>query len=93
MGIANKGLSENEVLKRLESIIGDILKISQGRNSVELPAITLKTDVREDLGLDSIEIMDLIAAISADFGVKVTSEINGLKTMDELVAYILKAKK
>lgn len=58
----------------------------------EIPADELQPDARifEDLGLDSLDVVDLIAAIQKEFGVRVRDDqrIREVRTLQDLYDYM-----
>ena len=81
-----------DIFNRIKKVIVNLLSASQSRNSVQLPEITLDTDFTEDLGLDSIELLDLITAVSEEFKVNTKEEMVNFKKVSDVVKYILKLK-
>lgn len=56
---------------------------------VEEDKITAETDLQEDLGADSLDVVDLLMSIEDEFEVEVPDEeIENIKTVGALVSYI-----
>ena len=56
---------------------------------VEEDTITLETSISEDLGADSLDIVDLLMSLEDEFEIEVPDdEIENIKTVGELVKYI-----
>ncbi len=56
---------------------------------VEEDTITAETDLQEDLGADSLDVVDLLMSIEDEFEVEVPDEeIENIKTVGALVSYI-----
>ena len=56
---------------------------------VEEDSITADTDIQNDLGADSLDIVDLIMSFEDEFEIEVPDEdIENLRTVGSLVAYI-----
>ena len=56
---------------------------------VEEDKVTADTDLQEDLGADSLDVVDLLMSIEDEFGVEVPDdEIENIKTVGSLVSYI-----
>ena len=56
---------------------------------VEEDKITADTDLQEDLGADSLDVVDLLMSIEDEFEVEVPDEeIENIKTVGALVSYI-----
>ena len=58
--------------------------------AVEPAEVTMDTDFAEDLGADSVDLVELVMAMEESFGVGETQEddLNGLKTVGDAVNYI-----
>jgi acyl carrier protein len=70
------------VFEKVKSILAD-------QFDVEEDSITMDTDIVEDLGADSLDVMDLIMTLSDEFDMQVEdSEIGNLTTVGALVNYI-----
>ena len=56
---------------------------------VEEDTITNDTTINEDLGADSLDVVDLLMSIEDEFEIEVPdTEIENIKTVGELVKYI-----
>ena len=52
-------------------------------------SMTLETDIADDLGADSLDVVELLMAIEDEFEVEISDEeIENLKTIGALVEYI-----
>ncbi len=57
-------------------------------------SITLKTNLVEDLGADSLDVVELIMAFEDEFGISLPDEdATKMKTVGDIVEYIKKQKK
>ena len=55
---------------------------------VEEDSITLDTSVVDDLGADSLDVVDLLMSIEDEFEIEIPdTEIDNIKTVGELVKY------
>ncbi len=53
--------------------------------------VTLESNIREDLGADSLDMVDLIMSIEDEFDIKVEeSDTASIKTVGDIVGYIEK---
>ncbi|HZK22045.1 MAG TPA: acyl carrier protein [Oscillospiraceae bacterium] len=51
--------------------------------------VTLESDILDDLGADSLDVIDLIMSFEDEFDIEIPDEeIEGIKTIDDLVKYI-----
>ena len=70
------------VLEKVKAILSE-------QFDVEEDTITPKTSIINDLGADSLDVVDLLMTIDDEFGVEVPDEdVEKVKTVEDLVAYI-----
>ncbi len=70
------------VLEKVKAILAE-------QFDVEEDNITADTDLQEDLGADSLDVVDLLMSIEDEFEVEVPDEeIENIKTVGSLVSYI-----
>lgn len=70
------------VLEKVKAILAEQFDVDEDK-------ITEETDLQEDLGADSLDVVDLLMSIEDEFEVEVPDEeIENLKTVGALVAYI-----
>lgn len=70
------------VLEKVKAILAE-------QFDVEEDTITADTDLQEDLGADSLDVVDLLMSIEDEFEVEVPDEeIENIKTVGSLVSYI-----
>ena len=70
------------VLEKVKAILAE-------QYDVEEDKVTADTDLQEDLGADSLDVVDLLMSIEDEFGVEVPDdEIENIKTVGSLVSYI-----
>ena len=51
--------------------------------------VTAASGIAEDLGADSLDVVELLMAIEDEFGIEIPDEeIENIKTVDDLVKYI-----
>ena len=56
---------------------------------IDAEDITMETELANDLGVDSIDAVELLMSIDAEFGVEIPDEeIENIKTIGKLVEYI-----
>ena len=77
-------MSSEEIFEKVREIISDKL-------GVEIDDIDLSSELTEDLGADSLDLVDLVMAFEDEFGIKVDDEqIEGISTVGDIVNYIAK---
>lgn len=71
-------------------MIFDKLKdVIAGQLSVEAEKVTLEADIQDDLGADSLDIVDLIQEIEDNFDISIPEDaVDELKTVGDIVNYI-----
>lgn len=56
---------------------------------VEEDAVTMEASITEDLGADSLDIVDLVMSIEESFDVEIPDEeVENIKTVGDIVKYI-----
>ena len=70
------------VLENVKAILAEQFDVDEDK-------ITADTDLQEDLGADSLDVVDLLMSIEDEFDVEVPDEeIENIKTVGALVSYI-----
>ncbi len=70
------------VLEKVKAILAEQFDVEEDK-------VTADTDLQEDLGADSLDVVDLLMSIEDEFGVEVPDEeIENIKTVGSLVSYI-----
>lgn len=70
------------VLEKLKEILAE-------QFSVEQDTINTDTTLQDDLGADSLDVVDLLMSIEDEFSVEVPDEeVENIKTVGDLVAFI-----
>ena len=66
-----------------------IKAILSAQLEVQPDIITMDTNIADELGADSLDVVELLMAIEEEFGVEIPDEkIEGLKTVGSVVDYI-----
>ena len=74
------------VLEKVKAILAD-------QFDAEEEKITTETTIQDDLGADSLDVVDLLMTIEDEFEVEIPdTEIENLKTVGDLVKYIEESK-
>ena len=70
------------VFEKLQAIIADQLEL-------DAETITPDSNVLDDLGADSLDVVDLIMSVEDEFGIEVPDEaLEDIRTVEEMVKYI-----
>ncbi len=64
-------------------------KILAEQLDADIDNITLETDIQDDLGADSLDVVEMLMSIEDEFELEIPDEkIEGLKTVGQVVEYI-----
>ena len=75
------------MFEKVRKIIADQLNIAEDR-------ITLETKLVEDLGIDSLDTLEMLMALEDEYGIQISNEdAQELKTVQDIVKYIESKKK
>lgn len=81
---------KEEIFERLKKILMNLLKIYRDNPNQRLPILTLETDLIEELGVDSLESLDLMNAIEEEFDVSPNmNEANSKRKIIQIIDYII----
>lgn len=70
------------VLEKVKSILSEQFDVEEDK-------ITPETNIADDLGADSLDVVDLLMSIEDEFEIEIPDEeVENLKTVGELVKYI-----
>lgn len=72
------------IFEKLKDMIVDQL-------SVDADSVTMEANITEDLGADSLDVMDLISSIEDEFDMSIPDEaVENIKTVGDIANYIEK---
>ena len=70
------------VLEKLKALLAD-------QFGVDVDSITAETDIMEDLGADSLDVVDMLMSLEEEFDVEIPDEeIEKLRKVGDVAAYI-----
>ena len=70
-------------------VLEKVKKILSEQFDVDEDSITQETKIEEDLGADSLDVVDLLMSIEDEFEIEIPDEdIEGVKTVGEMEKYI-----
>lgn len=80
-------ITENEIIAMTNRVFEESFEI-------ETEKLQPKMNIFEDLGLDSLDIVDLIVALQQKFGVKIRNDgrVSDIRTLDDIYRFILSLK-
>ncbi len=77
-------MGKREIFEKVREVVNEKLNI-------EIEEIEFNSDLIDDLGADSLDLVDLVMAFEDEFGVKVEDEdIESIRTVGDIVNYISK---
>ena len=75
-------MAKEEIFDKLKELVVDQL-------GVEEDEVTMEASMQDDLGADSLDLVDLVMSVEEEFGVKVADEdLENIKTVGDIVDYI-----
>ena len=75
-------MAKEEIFDKLKELVVDQL-------GVEEDEVTMEASMQDDLGADSLDLVDLVMSVEEEFGVKVADEyLENIKTVCDIVNYI-----
>lgn len=75
----------------MSAVEGQIRTIVAGILDVKEASVVLEASIREDLGADSLDLVEIISAMSQVLNVQVNdNEVHKIKTIGEILTYINK---
>ena len=75
-------MAKEEIFDKLKELVVDQL-------GVEEDEVTMEASMQDDLGADSLDLVDLVMSVEEEFGVKVADEdLGNIKTVGDIVNYI-----
>lgn len=74
----------------VEDIFQTMRELVAEQFSMEPEEVTLETSFEDDLGADSVDVVELVMAMEEEFELGVTQEedLKGLKTVGDVVNYV-----
>lgn len=70
------------VLEKMKQILSEQL-------DADIDSITPKTDIADDLGADSLDVVEMLMAIEDEFDIEIPDDkVESLKTVGQVVDYI-----
>lgn len=87
--VADSNVKKNDVFSRLKQVIETLLQVSREKDLAQRSEITMETNIYEDLEIDSLEVMDMLAAIDEEFCTSLSPDlIQNKKTIADIVDLI-----
>ncbi len=71
------------------NVFEKVKEIIESELNVEADKITLETSIKDDLGADSIDAVQIVMALEDEFGIEIDTEnVEEITVVKNLVAYI-----
>lgn len=81
---------KNEIFERVKKVLVSMLKIFREKKTESRPALLWDTDIIDDLGVDSLETLDIMNALEEEFQVSPSlNEVNSKRKLGQIVDYII----
>lgn len=75
-------MNKDAILEKLRELVVDQLGVEENE-------VTLEAAIIDDLGADSLDLVDLVMSVEEEFGVKIPDEdLEKIKTVGDIVDYI-----
>ncbi len=75
-------MSNNSVFDKVKELLCDQL-------DVEEDAVTMEASIIDDLGADSLDVVDLVMSLEDEFDAEIPDEdVEGMKTVGDIVKFI-----
>ena len=76
-------MSSEEIFEKVKNIIVDLLQVSE-------ESVTLDAHFIDDLGADSLDLVELIMGVEEEFNIEIPDDVaeNKIKTVGDAVTYI-----
>ncbi|MCD8219441.1 MAG: acyl carrier protein [Ruminococcus sp.] len=75
-------MAKEEIFEKLKELVVDQL-------GTEEEEVTLEANIQDDLGADSLDVVDLVMSVEEEFDVKITDDdLENIKTVGNIVDYI-----
>lgn len=72
-----------DILEKVKDLIADQLDVA------DKASITEGSSITDDLGADSLDVVDLVMALEDEFGVEIPEdEVENIKTVGDIIKYI-----
>lgn len=70
-------------------VFNEVAEILVDQLDVEKDKVTMESSIIDDLGADSLDVVDLIMSLEEEFGVEIPDDqVENMKTVGDIVKYI-----
>ena len=77
-----------------QKIIGEINQVFKESFEIEKNKLLPQANIFEDLGLDSLDVVDLVVALQQKFGIKIRADqrVRDIRTLEDIYKFVLVLK-
>lgn len=81
-------MTDQEIIEKINSSLAEEFELDLGE-------MTPETTIFEDMGLDSLDIVDLVIVLEASFGMKIREEeaIRKIRTLGDIHTFVINKKR
>ena len=74
-----------------QKIIGEINQVFKESFEIEKNKLLPQANIFEDLGLDSLDVVDLVVALQQKFGIKIRADqrVRDIRTLEDIYKFVL----
>lgn len=73
----------------MEQLAAKVTTIIEERLGVEKALVVPEANLLDDLGADSLDVVELVMALEEEFGIEVPDEdVEGIRTIGDIVQYV-----
>lgn len=70
-------------------VFNDVAEILVDQLDVDKDKVTMEASIIDDLGADSLDVVDLIMSLEEEFGIEIPDDqVENMKTVGDIVKYI-----
>ena len=90
---SNRSKQQAEIFAQVKQILVNLLKVMREKDPSKRPEMKWETDLIEDLGVDSLETIDVMNALEEEFEVSPNlNEVNTKTKIGQIVDYVIELK-
>jgi acyl carrier protein len=90
MTIDEQSVNRTDVFERVKKVLISMLKIFREKKAESRPMLSMETHLIDDLGVDSLETLDIMNALEDEFQVSPNlNEVNSKRKLGQIVDYVI----
>lgn len=92
--MSTQSVDRQQIFEKVSKVLTGILNNKSSPSSKEISTLRLDTDIFTDLGLDSLESLDLLTGLEEEFDINPDQyEAADKRTIEQIVDYVIELKK